>query len=105
MKLTDNMVQWLANGDRGISSETIFTHLTGVNALDEWEPSVPHDYADFKRCYVLLEQCPELKENFKKMTEVKGWKRLVERWSDLEVLYKIDNRKDLYKLLKNCIKN
>lgn len=78
-------VKWLAHGERGLSSETIFAHLTGVDAVGDghrWHPSDPDDLS---RCRRLLEDdVPELQQAFLRMAEVSPvWKRLVEDWDAL----------------------
>lgn len=82
--ISDAAARWLAGGERGISSNFIFTRLTGVNAMGGWSTERdchPHDPADFRRCRLLLEQVPELGPLFPKMAEVSPtWARLVERW-------------------------
>lgn len=85
MQLDDSMVKWLANGERGISSETIFTHITGVNALRRpWTASHPLDPDDFTRCVRLLEACPAISMRFTEMASASPvWARLVEHWDEL----------------------
>lgn len=82
--LSQAAARWLANGERGVSSNTIFTKLTGVDALGGWSAdraSHPHDPADFRRCQLLLEQVPELQILFPRMAHVsQQWKALVEAW-------------------------
>lgn len=83
--LSFNAVRWLAHGERGISSDTMFTVITGVDALKDWHKSHPYDPADFSRCRLLLEQVPELKPLFvDKMREVsKEWLELVRQWDNI----------------------
>jgi len=72
---------WLASGDRGTSSETMFSHLTGIDALRDSRQSPPYDPSDFSRCRLLLEQVPELVPLFPKMAEVSPpWAELVRQW-------------------------
>jgi len=79
------MVQWLASGERGISSNTLFTELTGVDALGTWMRSHPHDPSDFRRCLQLLEIAPELRPKLFQMRSVsKEWERLVGHWPKIE---------------------
>ena len=79
--MSEAATRWLASGKRGISSNTIFTHLTGIDALDGWHRDHPYDPADFRRCRLLLEQVPELVPLFPKMAEVSPqWAALVEQW-------------------------
>lgn len=79
--LSDAAVRWLASGERGISSNSIFSYLTGVDALDGWTQGYPSDPSDFRRCRLLLEQCPELAEQFPRMANAsKKWAALVRDW-------------------------
>lgn len=81
MQLSQNAIEWLANGERGLSSETIFTYLTGVNALSDRWATHPCDPADLRRCRLLLEACPELIPKFPTMAKSSPvWKSLVENW-------------------------
>ncbi len=86
MEITQNMIEWLANGERGCSSEAIFTKITGINACSDFHgvTDIPHDPADFRRCHLLLEKCPELKLHLHKMRYVSlDWKALVDNWEEL----------------------
>ena len=79
--LSAGAVQWLAHGDRGTSSETIFTVLTGLELLDEDEMFHPIDGGDFRRCCLLLDSCPELATRFDAMRSVSPeWNALVCAW-------------------------
>jgi hypothetical protein len=82
--VSDAAAKWLAGGERGISSNFIFTRLTGIDAMRGWgveRDSHPHDPADFRRCQLLLEQVPDLQERFIKMALVSNeWDRLVAAW-------------------------
>lgn len=81
--LSDAAQRWLASGQRGNSSETIFTHLTGVDA-NRGSRSHPYDPDDLRRCRLLLEQCPELVPLFPKMAEVSdAWAGLVRDWETI----------------------
>lgn len=83
--LPDAAVHWLAAGERGTSSETIFTHLTGVNALGNDRADHPHDPDDLDRCLALLNQVPELRAGFGRMAEVSPeWAALVKHWAEIE---------------------
>lgn len=82
--LSIEATKWLASGERGISSNTLFTVLTGVDALRNWGMDHPHDPADFRRCRLLLEQVPELRPLLPKMSQVSAvWAALVARWDDI----------------------
>jgi hypothetical protein len=74
-------IMWLASGERGISSDTLFTYITGVNALGGRQPGVPLDLDDLRRCRLLLKRCPRLNEELYKIESVSSeWKYLIERW-------------------------
>lgn len=85
--LSEAATIWLASGERGISSNFIFTHLTGIDAMRGWDAErdcYPHDPADFRRCHLLLEQVPELQLLFPRMAEVSPqWSALVAFWGDI----------------------
>lgn len=85
MDLSSYAVNWLANGERGISSNTMFTRLTGVDAMGGWTYcNHPHDPADFQRCERLLRAVPELRERLHLMAEESPeWARLVARWPEI----------------------
>ncbi len=77
-------IAWLATGDRGVSAETIFSHLTGIDALRGAQPSHPIDATSFGKCRKLLESCPEIADAFHGMRFVSPyWRALVPKWSDL----------------------
>lgn len=80
--LSDAATRWLAGGERGMSSEMIFTHLTGIAThLTGRRKYHPYGPADFRRCQLLLEQVPELQLLFPRMAEVSPeWAALVAAW-------------------------
>ena len=80
------LLEWLAGGSRGVSSNTIVTHLTGVYALGSYgSKDHPYDPDDFDRCLCLLDAVPLLRVALPYMAEVSpGWAALVDRWGDIE---------------------
>lgn len=81
-ELSQAAVRWLASGERGVSSNTIFQWLTGIDALKGVRMGHPYDPADFRRCRLLLEQVPELQPHFYRMREVsQQWSNLVDQWA------------------------
>jgi len=76
---------WLACGSRGISSNTIFTVLTGVDALGGSRPSYPRDPDDLDRCLRLLDAVPELRKLMPKMADQSPqWAALIANWEEIE---------------------
>lgn len=84
LNLSDNAVMWLATGERGLSSETLFTCATGVDAEGDHGHNYPHDPSDLGRCRKLLEQCPELVPYLPRVAAAgPEWAALVPRWNEL----------------------
>ena len=92
-KLTRAMVAWLAGGRRGISSNSIFSHLTGMDARAGWaRPSAPLYPVDLGRCRRLLDACPELRAALPRMAELSPtWAALVAEWDELCALMDEEN--------------
>lgn len=82
--LSPEATAWLADGERGVSSNTIFEHLTGISAVGKWGGGYPRDPGDFRRCRLLLERVPELVPLLPRMAEVSPvWAALVAGWDSL----------------------
>lgn len=87
--LPDSQKLWLINGDRGLSSETLFKYTTGVDVTGDWGDNYPYDPADLRRCMQLLEQCPELKSCLPRVAAAGPvWAEYVERWDELTRMLK-----------------
>ena len=109
LKITDNINNWLAHGERGASSETIVGHLTGIHIAKH--PYHPCDPSDFYRCYKLVEACPEIKAELdclKGLSPV--WQKIIENWDTLVALLITteeqekktgDNDGKMYKFMKS----
>ncbi|OGB61449.1 MAG: hypothetical protein A2Y94_13805 [Caldithrix sp. RBG_13_44_9] len=106
---------WLLNGERGISSEAIFSHLTGINILGgRWFSDHPSDPSDFRRCQLLLEAVPEFKIRFPEMaTRSKVWEFLVQKWDEILISLEEElpswrlgggSAHKTYELMKNIIR-
>ena len=112
-ELPEGAVLWLANGRRGISSNTMFTHITGIDAMQRSSKSHPHDPDDFDRCLLLLDAVPEFREHLQKMrTCSKKWAALVDNWTSIEVSHlgevglgwkKARSAPETYKLMKSIL--
>lgn len=75
--------RWLSKGNRGMSSDAMFMHLTGVPVADD-PMAYPGDPSDLGRCRLLIEQVPELAGDLSKMCEVSPyWGALASRWDGL----------------------
>jgi hypothetical protein len=94
---------WLQNGERGISSETMFEALSGrLIGARGWTPSDPDD---FRRCYLLLQAVPEWKSQLDMLRPLStAWSNLVDNWDKLTVMLEeqIQTKKPngMYQLMK-----
>lgn len=80
--------RWLETGERGVSSEAIFSHLTGLNLRRVSQMSTPHDPSDLRRCRLLLQAVPEFKERFHEMRRLsETWAVLLDHWIELCKLF------------------
>lgn len=80
------VINWLANGETGISSETLAFKL--AFNVRKRGGSHPHDPADFNRCLQLLDAAPALKPLIGRMAKVSPyWAKLVARWDEIEAAF------------------
>ena len=82
----DKMTFWLGQGERGISSETMFEVISGqiTNRIPKRHPCDPDD---FRRCYLLLKTIPEWKDELHKLRGLSPvWGKLVDNWDKLTEL-------------------
>lgn len=76
-------LEWLANGETGLSSETMAFWLGfGIKKKDSGHP---HDPDDFDRCLRLLKKVPSFRLQLHRMAKLsKAWRKLVARWDEIE---------------------
>jgi hypothetical protein len=83
--LTPEMIKWLAFGKRDAGSNTMFTRMTGVNALGGDPPGYPRDPKGLHRCVLLLRAVPSFRALLPKMATLSPhWGELVRNWDRLE---------------------
>jgi hypothetical protein len=79
------VINWLAGGSRGQSSNTIVQHLTGLPACGRSGTSHPYDPDDLDRCLLLLSAVPLLRVCMPYMASCSPqWAALIERWEEIE---------------------
>jgi len=83
---------WMANGERGMSSETMWHYFTATShqkAIQQNQRiSFPYDPDDFSRCYKLLQAVPEWKARIPELkTLCPEWERLADNWETLTMMY------------------
>lgn len=83
---------WIDNGDTGLSSETIWSVLSGWRVpRASWHADVPHDPADFGRCYRLLQVMPAWRARLPEVAVAyPQWAPLVDAWDELTALYEAE---------------
>jgi len=74
--------RWLAVGEQGTSSLTLFHHLAGLPLRKD--RAEPRDLDDFGRCRRMLEQVPSLRARLDRAVDLSpAWARLVGVWDAL----------------------
>ncbi len=87
--LSMEFIQWLANGERGGSSNQIASVLSGVDCCPGGFDGHPYDIDGFRRCEELLKAVPELKTRLHEMSNVSTvWKSFVDNWDDISEMRK-----------------
>lgn len=82
--LSENAMKWLEYGERGSSSEAMFSRITGIVLDGEINTDHPLDGDDFRRCRLLLEAVPEFQSKLQLMKDVSTqWHSLVNSWEEL----------------------
>lgn len=84
---------WLANGERGMSSDAIVQRATGVRVGDSFGscPAIPYDPSDSRRCMLLIQSYPILRSILPEMSAVSvQWANIVSHWDELESLYNLE---------------
>lgn len=85
---------WIANGEIGMSSKTIWLHFMGQK-IDSYRINHPYDPDDFSRCYKLLEAVPEWKSRILELSTLSTpWKNLSENWGKLTQMFEENERND-----------
>ena len=83
--MRDAIIEWLANGETGLSSETIAFFALGKTNR---RISYPYDPADLNRCIKLLTDAPEAKKALPILANLNPtWKRLVQHWEELQQMF------------------
>lgn len=82
--LNRKILQWMATGKTGVSSEAIAYQMAGIENGRKWSTH-PGDPDDFKRCLKLVNQIPEIRPRLDEMRSVSPhWNSLIDHWNELE---------------------
>lgn len=94
----ENANWWAENGEHGVSSKTMFNHLSKslqVLGLKNHYQGHPSDPDDFKRCYKLLQAVPQWKARLNELKTISSvWVKLVDNWDKLTEMYEQNVRED-----------
>ena len=97
----DRAMWWIANGECGMSSKTMWNCFMDNK---DFQINHPYDPADFGRCWKLLDAIPEWKSKLYKLKPLsEAWNNLVENWDELTLFYEKKNFKDMYLLMQKLI--
>ena len=78
------ILQWLATGEKGISSEAIAFKMAGVVPGRSWSTH-PYDPSDFKQCLKLVNFIPEIRSRLDEMRSIsREWNAIIEHWKEIE---------------------
>lgn len=89
--------EWLLSRDTGLSSIFMASVALGADASEIINPNYPHDAGDFGRCYRLVEQVPEIAQDFQRIADSsKEWGVIISRWPDLASQYEEDLKNGTY---------
>jgi hypothetical protein len=84
--LPPGAANWLKTGERGLSSEAIFSHLTGFPISGSRLPP-PYDSGDFLRCQKLLIAVPSFADRIGEMASVSPvWAVIAAHWAEIDAL-------------------
>lgn len=86
MKETQQIIDYLAQGrNLGISSKCMAYTALETTPGDK---SYPSDPADFNRCLLLVQNCPQVWKHHPVIAEYSPeWKAIIENWNELERLF------------------
>lgn len=103
------IIEWLCSGETGLSSKTMVCIHTG-NEMDRgWGFHAPSDVADFRRCWLLVQAVPEVKNSFPLIAKLcPAFKGVIENWDKISAAYERERGKGCcpktYQLLKESLK-
>lgn len=97
---------WIANGETGMSSKTMWNCLIGNK---DFPINHPYDPDDFSRCYKLLQAVPEWKIELHKLKPLSTpWSNLVDNWDRLTEFYedmrKVKKANGMYEFMQTLIR-
>jgi len=89
MELSDAAIEWLVNGEHGVSSMAMFNWLAfgKRRTVGNWHVDFPHDPDDFRRCQLLLRAVPEFQQRRAYVAGLGSvWAAFSMRWDEIAAL-------------------
>jgi len=109
--IENKVLIWLATGRVGSSSKAMALAACEMQS----DKSYPLDPDDLNRCLLMLQQVPEVRQQFDKIAALSEvWGRLIERWDEIEATFleeagfnwsKQKRAPNTYRLMKEVIGN
>lgn len=92
------LTRWFYEGNTGVSSKHMAAVACGVHD-DKWLFTSPSDSDDFKRCFLLVEAVPEIREHFPAIAESGDkWRIVIDNWDRL--VDSLKNKEDTTDLMR-----
>jgi hypothetical protein len=80
----DRIMEWLASGDTGISSETLAFEYLGTERKGHFGIGYPHDPADLGRCLRLIARVPGVRPCVDRLAlKHEGWAKAAKVWDEI----------------------
>lgn len=90
-------MEWIANGEVGISSKTMWSALMGV-PYDQAD--FPYDADDFRRCWLFAQTAELLPVDFEVICQVyPWWRNIYEIWHEMDVALANKDGHRIYELI------
>jgi hypothetical protein len=78
---SEGVMEWLASGDTGISSESLAYEYLGTERKGHFGVGHPHDPADLGRCLRLIARIPEVRSCVDRLAAKReGWAKAAKVW-------------------------
>jgi len=91
-KLMHGSAEWIAYGERGTSSEALFSHLTSIHIVHPRDRAAhPRDPDDLRRCMLMMDAVPQVIHSSAIVSELSPeWARLMARWAELRIAFETE---------------
>lgn len=90
--VTQKVLEWMARGETGLSSEAMAYCAAGIERTGFWTGTEhPHDVSDLRRCFQLVEQVPEVRHYFSDIACLSDqWHAIIGNWDELLSMFQAE---------------